>query len=120
MGEALDRVMEHWEQVPVAIGIREAPVFGEAFAVVSTLVVMEASSIAAVVTGEDFALVVERDTESVTATFGEYFVLACLWVVSPDGLPETLDWFFGGTVGANCSADGRALSAVEPAVGAHC
>ncbi len=75
--------------------IREATVFGESFAVVATLVVVESSGISAVVAGEDFTLVVESYTESVPATFGEDFVLASLRVVPPDGLSEALDWLFG-------------------------
>ena len=69
--------------------------FGESFAVVATLVVVESARISAVVAGEDFTLVVESYTESVPTTFGEDFVLASLWVVPPDGLSEALDWLFG-------------------------
>ena len=80
---------------------------------------MKAACISTVVTGEYFALVVESDAERVASTFGEDFVLASLRVVSPDGLSEALDWFFGGAVGAYCSADGGALRAVKPAIGTH-
>jgi hypothetical protein len=100
--------------------IREATVFGESFAVVATLVVVESARISAVVAGEDFTLVVESYTESVPTTFSEDFVLASLRVVPPDGLSEALYWLFGGSVGAYCSADRGALSAVEPSIGAEC
>ena len=49
MGKSRDGVVLHRLEVAVAMGVREASVFGEAFAVVATLVVVEASRIAAVV-----------------------------------------------------------------------
>ena len=112
MGEALDRIVLHGEQVSVAMRIRQATVFGETFSVVASLVVMESASITTVVPGEDFALVVESDTESIAASFCEYLVLMGLWMVSPDRLSEALDRFFGGAVGADCAADCGALCAI--------
>ena len=49
VGKSRDGVVLHRLKVAVAMGVREASVFGEAFAVVATLVVVEASGIAAVV-----------------------------------------------------------------------
>ena len=49
MGKSRDGVVLHRLEGTVAMGVREAPVLGGAFAIVATLVVVEASGIAAVV-----------------------------------------------------------------------
>ena len=49
VGKSRDGVVLHRLKVAVAMGVREASVFGEAFAVVATLVVVEPARIAAVV-----------------------------------------------------------------------
>ena len=92
---------------------------GKAFAVVATLVIVKATSVTPVVSREDFAAVIEGHAEGIAATFGKDLVLASLRMVSPDGLPETLNRLIRRTGGFYHTADCASLGTVDPTVGAH-
>src|SRR5439155_8437542 len=116
MREALALRALHLRKVTEGIGIGELTVLLEAFAQIRPLQVMKATGVAAVVAGENPALVVDLDPERVAAALGEDFVAMGFGMITPDVLALRRDKIRRARAAHVCRY-GAALGGVEPAVG---
>ncbi len=91
VAEALRLVVLHRLEVAEGVGIGERAVLLEALAIIAALDVVEAARIAAVVAGEDAALLVDLDAEGVAAPFGEDLEALLLGMIAPDVLADHVD-----------------------------
>ena len=73
MRESWNAVMLHVGVVAESVRVRKRTMLTEPFSRIPTLFVVKTSSIAAVVAGEDFALLADLDAECVAAAFREDF-----------------------------------------------
>src|SRR2546423_840292 len=90
----------------------------EAFLQVSTLLIVEAARVAAVVPGEDATFGIDLAAKSIAPAFGKNFEPPGLGMVAPDLLPHGFRDRFVVEPGAkNVGSDGAALAGIEPAVG---
>src|SRR4051812_4039343 len=80
--------MRHRGKKAERIRIREFAVFLEALPQITTLHVMKATGVPAVVTRKDAPLRVDLTTERVAATLGKHFETVRLRLISPDALSE--------------------------------
>ena len=117
MSEAGRAVMRHGREISEGEGIRQWPVFLEAFLQITSLHVMKSPRVSTVMSGEDSAFGVGLQSKGIAAAFGEDFEAAALRMITPNklahGVQERLP-IQSGT--HHMPGDGAALRRVKPAV----
>src|SRR5215471_277293 len=108
--------MLHGWEVAEGVGVGQRAVLAEALLQIGALDVVEAARVAAVVAGEDTALAVDLQTESVAAALGEDFIAARLRMVAPDELAHRMHRRLLAAVTPDMARDGAALTGIQPTV----